>query len=50
VGALIKGTKDGKVIIENIKPKFSGGVHKIIDEQFKDSTRFKETEEGEIEE
>jgi hypothetical protein len=28
----------------------TGGVHKVIDEQFKDTARFKDTEEGNIEE
>jgi hypothetical protein len=46
----IHGTKDGKAVIENIKPKLTGGVHKDIDEQFKDTARFKESEEGEIKE
>jgi hypothetical protein len=46
----IHGTKDGKALIENIKPKRSGGVHKIIDEKFTDTAKFKETEEEDIEE
>jgi DNA-binding transcriptional regulator GbsR (MarR family) len=46
----IRDTKDSKAVIENIKPKLTGGVHKVIDEQFKDTTRFKESEEGQIEE
>jgi len=45
---LIKGTKNGKIVIENIKPKLIGGKHEIIDEKFTDDTRFKETEEGDI--
>jgi hypothetical protein len=48
--AIIRGTKEGKFEAENIQPKAAGGVHKVIDEQFKDSARFKETEEGDIEE
>ena len=46
----IHGKKDGKLVIENIKPKLTGGVHKVVDEQFKDTARFKETEEGEVQE
>jgi hypothetical protein len=50
VKALLKGKKDGKVVVENIKPKMTGGKHKVIDEKFTDSAEFKETEEGKIEE
>jgi len=32
VKALLKGKKDGKIVVENIKPKMVGGVHKVIDE------------------
>ena len=46
--ALIKGKKDGKMVIENIKPKMTGGKHKVIDEKFSDSAQFKETDEGSI--
>jgi len=28
----------------------TGGVHKVADETFKDAARFKETEQGEIDE
>ena len=48
VNALMKGTKDGEVIIKNVKPKVTGGTHEVIDETFKDSASFKETKEGEI--
>jgi hypothetical protein len=48
--AYIKGKRDGKIVIENIKPKVTGGKHKVIDERFTDSAQFKETEEGEIRE
>jgi len=46
----VKGTKEGIAVVENIKPKMEGGVHKIIDEQFKDTERYKETEEGDFRE
>jgi len=46
--ALLHGKRDGKIVIENIRPKLSGGKHQVIDETFKDSARFKESEEGEI--
>ena len=46
--ALLKGKKDGKVVVENIKPKITGGKHKVIDEHFTDSAEFKETDEGSI--
>jgi hypothetical protein len=48
VKALLKGKKDGKVVVENIKPKMSGGKHKVIDETFKDTAEFRETKEGSI--
>jgi len=35
VNALLKGKKDGEVIIKNIKPKTAGGEHEVIDETFK---------------
>jgi hypothetical protein len=50
INALMKGKKDGEVIIKNIKPKTTGGKHEVIDETFKDTASFKETEEGSIKE
>ena len=47
-GSLIRGKHDGKLVIENISPKMIGGKRKIIDETFKDSVKFKETEEGDF--
>ena len=38
----------GEVIIKNVKPKVSGGKHEVIDETFRDSASFKETEDAEI--
>jgi hypothetical protein len=46
--SLLKGRKDGKVVIENIKPKLTGGMHKVVDETFKNKAQFKESEEGRI--
>jgi len=48
VSALERGTKDGEVIIRNIRPKTTGGTHEVIDETFKDTAQFKETDEGRI--
>jgi hypothetical protein len=48
--ALLHGKKDGKIVVENIKPKLTGGSHKVIDETWKDDARFKESEEGEMDE
>jgi hypothetical protein len=48
--AYLHGKKDGKIVIENIKPKISGGKHKVIDEHFTDTAQYKETEEAEIKE
>jgi hypothetical protein len=47
-GSLLKGTKDGKLIIENIKPKLTGGVHKVVEEKFTDTEQFTETKNGRI--
>jgi hypothetical protein len=44
--SLIHGKHDGKLVIENIMPKLSGGKRKIIDETFKDKAEFKDREEG----
>ena len=46
--AVLKGKKNGKVGAENIKPKLTGGKREIIDETFKDSAQFKETDEGSL--
>jgi len=48
--AFIHGKRDGKIVIENITPKLTGGVHKIIDEKFTDSAAFRESEQGEVKE
>jgi flagellar basal body-associated protein FliL len=50
INALIHGKHDGKIEIENINPRLSAGKHKVIDGKFNDTARFKESEEGEIEE
>jgi hypothetical protein len=47
--AVLKGKKDGVVMVKNIKPKTTGGKHEVIDETFKDSAQFRETESGDIE-
>ena len=47
---LQRGTHDGVLVIENEKPKLTGGKHKFMDESFKDTEQFKESEEGEIRE
>ena len=46
--ALQHGKRDGKIVIENIKPKLTGGKRNIIDETFKDSAKFKDDIEGEV--
>jgi hypothetical protein len=48
--ALIHGKKDGKIVVENVKPKLTGGKHKVVDERFSDSGQFRETVEGEVKE
>ncbi|MDR0444652.1 MAG: hypothetical protein LBH44_14740 [Treponema sp.] len=46
--ALLHGKHDGKLVIENIKPKLSGGKRKLIDETFRDKAQFKVTKEGDF--
>ena len=46
--AILAGRKDGKIVVENIRPKTTGGKHEVIDETFRDSASFRETKEGEI--
>jgi hypothetical protein len=48
--ALMKGKKDGEIIIKNISPKIMRGTREIIDRTFNDSASFKETDEGGIKE
>ena len=38
------------MVIENRKPKLTGGKREIIDETYKDSAAFRETEAGSINE
>ena len=47
---LESGKHDGLLVIENQKPKMTGGKRKLIDESFKDTAEFKESEQGEIKE
>jgi hypothetical protein len=46
--SLIHGKHDGKIVIENVRPKLTGGSRKIVDETFKDTAKFKNTVDGEI--
>jgi hypothetical protein len=48
VNALLRGKKDGEVIIKNIKPKTAGGTREVTDETWKDAASFKETDEGRL--
>ena len=49
INALLHGKKDGKIIIENEKPRLVGGKHLVVDEIHKDKIGFREAESGEIE-
>jgi hypothetical protein len=46
--ALLHSKRDGKIVIENVKAKLTGGKHKVIDEVLKTTSHFKDMEEGEI--
>jgi hypothetical protein len=48
--SLLHGKHDGKLVVENVKPKLTGGKRKIIDETFRDTAQFKGSVNGEIEE
>jgi hypothetical protein len=50
VKALERGTKDGKIVIENIKPHMTGGVHKVVDDIRTGHTAIKESDEADIKE
>jgi len=43
--ALLHGKKDGKIIVENISPKKSAGVRKVVDDVHKSKGSIKETAE-----
>jgi hypothetical protein len=38
---IISGRREGEFKTVNIKPKLPGGKHEVIDEQFKDTAKFK---------
>jgi len=42
----MRGKKDGRIIVENINPKLTGGKHKVIDEAFTDTEKFRKTKQG----
>jgi len=48
VRALLHGTKEGKVVIENEKPRMTKGKRIVVDETTKKKGAWKETEKGEI--
>jgi hypothetical protein len=48
VKALLLGKKDGKIVIENEKPRMTGGKHVVVDDMHKDKGAWKESESGEI--
>jgi hypothetical protein len=50
IKALERGTKDGRIVIENISPKVTGGVRKVVDDVHKGKSSFKETDEGGVRE
>jgi hypothetical protein len=43
--ALLRGGRDGKIVIENAAPKAAGGGRRVIDEKFDGNGRRKEAEE-----
>ncbi|GHT76881.1 hypothetical protein FACS189463_2790 [Bacteroidia bacterium] len=50
VRALLHGTKDGKVVIENERPAVSGGEHKVVDKVYSGHVAIKEDFEAEARE
>jgi len=43
--ALVHSKKDGKIVIENITPKLTGGVHKVVDDVYSGHAAVKESAE-----
>jgi hypothetical protein len=50
LNALMNGRKDGKIVVENNKPKVTGGVHKKKKKKFTNNEQYKDTDHGEIRE
>jgi hypothetical protein len=50
INSLLHGKRDGKIVVENVKPKTTGGARKVVDEQFRDTAQYKDTAEGNIKE
>jgi hypothetical protein len=48
--ALLNGTADGKIVVENETPKVTKGTRKVVDEVSKGRAAIKETKEGEVKE
>ena len=48
VKALMRGSKDGKIVIENERPRMTKGKRIVVDETTKKKGAWKETEKGEI--
>jgi len=48
VKKLLHGKADGEIVIKNVSPKVSGGVHKIVDNVRKGRAKIKETTKEEI--
>jgi len=46
--SLLHGKHDGKLVIENVKPKLTGGKRKVVDETYKDTDKFKYSIDGDI--
>jgi len=46
--ALLHSKKDGIIQIENVKPKLVGGKHKVVDETFNNTAKYKSVVDGEI--
>ena len=48
VKALLRGKKDGKIVIENESPTVTSGKHVVLDETHKNKSGFRATESGEL--
>jgi hypothetical protein len=46
--SLLHGKHDGKIVVESLRPKMTGGKRKVIDETYKDTAQFKSSVNGEI--
>jgi len=48
--SLLNGRTEGEMLIKNVNPKKTAGIHQVEEIELKDDIKYKETDEGEIKE